>query len=73
MIKFFMESPLVSIITVNYNQAQITEALIKSLGKIDYPSIEVIVVDNGSKSSELKSIVARYPEVNFIFSEENVG
>jgi len=68
-----MDNPLVSIITVNYNQSKVTEELIVSLGKIDYPAIEIIAIDNGSKKDGLKSLSSKYPEVKFLFSEENLG
>ena len=40
--------PLVSIITVNYNQWAVTAELLDSLRTQDYPALEVIVVDNAS-------------------------
>ena len=41
----------VGIVTVNYNTAEATISLLKSLGKIKTPglSVEIIVVDNGSE------------------------
>lgn len=68
-----MAEPLVSIITVNFNQAKVTEELILSLKNIDYPKLEIIVVDNGSKKDGLQSLVSKYPEVKFVFSKDNLG
>lgn len=64
--------PLVSIVTVNYNQPEVTEELLQSLRKVSYPSIEILVVDNGGsrKSAHLKS---DFPEVQFIDSPQNLG
>ena len=40
---------LVSIVTVNFNQAAVTEALLDSIAATNnYAQIEIIVVDNGS-------------------------
>lgn len=66
------QKPLVSIITVNYNGAEHTIALLDSLKKITYPAIEVWVIDNGSKESP-DSITRQHPWVNLIKSTENLG
>ena len=65
--------PLVSLITVNYNQIGVTCELFDSLRAIDYPNIEIILVDNGSKVDETPIIATKYPEVKIIVSEENLG
>lgn len=66
------DKPLVSIITVNYNGAEHTIALLSSLQKISYPNIEVFVVDNGS-SQPADEIAAQHPWVTLIKSTENLG
>ena len=65
--------PLVSIITVNYNQSAITLELLKTLRVISYPNIEIIVVDNASPNDNPDIIKEQYPEVNLIKSEKNLG
>jgi GT2 family glycosyltransferase len=65
--------PLVSIITVNYNQAEVTCALIESLNKITYPNFEVIVVDNNSTEDDPSIIKERYPNIIFIQNPINYG
>jgi GT2 family glycosyltransferase len=65
--------PLVSIITINYNQLPVTCALLDSLRKITYPNVEVIVVDNGSKEDPGTVLRQQYPEVRLIVSEKNLG
>lgn len=65
--------PLVSIITVNYNQAEVTCALLESLNKISYPNFEVIVVDNASPSDDPSIIKQRYPNIVFIQNPINYG
>jgi GT2 family glycosyltransferase len=66
-------SPCVSIITINYNQLQLTCELLDSLRKLTYPEVEVIVVDNHSKENPANVIGERYPEVKLILSSENLG
>ena len=60
-----------SIITVNYNGLEDTCALIDSIPFND--RMEVIVVDNGSKTNEAALISQRYPYVITIRSEQNLG
>jgi GT2 family glycosyltransferase len=62
----------VSIITVNFNQPQVTEELLKSIPGT-YANIEVIVVDNGSNTNLATAWQANYPDVKFIRSELNLG
>ena len=65
--------PLVSIISVNFNQLEVTFDFLKSLRKITYPNYEVIIVDNASKEDPTKEINKQFPEVNLIVSKENLG
>lgn len=64
--------PLVSIITVNYNGAQLTIETIDSLMKSNYPNIEIIVVDNGSLESP-DIIKETHPSINLIKAGANLG
>jgi GT2 family glycosyltransferase len=69
-----MESkPLVSIITVNYNSAEITAELLRSIRGLQYPTIEVIVVDNASREDPGPRLREVFPEVRLIRSPENLG
>lgn len=68
-----MKKPLVSIITVNYNELGVTCELLDSIRRIKYPNIETIVVDNASKQNPEKYLTQHYPEVQVIVSEENLG
>jgi GT2 family glycosyltransferase len=64
----------VSIITVNFNQPLVTEALLRSLSQAGhYSNLEIIVVDNGSKVNWVPEWIVKYPGVIFIRSEVNSG
>ncbi|QJW89946.1 glycosyltransferase family 2 protein [Spirosoma taeanense] len=66
--------PLISLITVNYNQAQVTCDLLESIRGLTYPHFEVIVVDNGSREDPTERILqGNYPNVSVIVSAENLG
>jgi GT2 family glycosyltransferase len=63
---------LISIITVNYNQAEVTCELLESLSHISYQAIEIIVVDNAStEGTDL--IKNKFPGVKLICSDKNLG
>jgi len=64
----------VSIITVNFNQQQVTLDLLSSIAQTNtYSNIEIIVVDNGSKINPGAQITSQCPDVVFIRSDVNLG
>lgn len=65
--------PLVSLITVNFNQSEVTCALIESLNRITYPNLEVIVVDNHSTEDDPTIIKQRFPNIVLIQNPINYG
>lgn len=65
--------PLVSIITVNYNQPKATAELLESIRRQDYRNLEVFVVDNASAENPETFFRSHYPEIHFIRSERNLG
>lgn len=65
--------PPVSIITINYNQSAVTIDLLKSLRKITYPNVEIIVVDNASPTDNPDILKDSFPEILLIKSAENLG
>ena len=65
--------PLVSIITINYNESDVTLDLLHSIRKLSYSNYEVIVVDNASPNDNPDRIKENFPEVNLIKSQENLG
>ncbi len=67
------QTPLVSFITVNYNQTDLTLELIESIYKYTKVPFEIIVVDNASKVSPKSKISRIYPDVRIIVSGVNRG
>ncbi|GHB49763.1 glycosyltransferase family 2 protein [Mongoliitalea lutea] len=65
--------PLVSIITINFNQLDFTIELLESLQVISYPAIEIIVVDNASKEDPTEKINHSFPKVKVIRCDKNLG
>lgn len=65
--------PLVSIITINFRDADVTCALLDSIRMHDYQPVEVLVVDNGSLQDCSQQFQAHYPDVKVIISKKNLG
>jgi GT2 family glycosyltransferase len=65
--------PLISVITINYNQSKVTLELLSSLKDITYPNIEIIVVDNASPNDNPDILKEQYPEINLLKSDTNLG
>ncbi len=65
--------PLVSLISINYNQSAITLDMLRSLRDVSYENIEIIVVDNASPDDDPDVIKKEFPEVTLIKSKKNLG
>ncbi|MFB6456063.1 glycosyltransferase family 2 protein [Chitinophaga sp. Hz27] len=68
-----IHTPLVSIITVNYNNSAVTVALLESIASNDYKNLEVIVVDNASVEDPTTLFTDAYPAAKVIRSAANRG
>ena len=66
-------NPLVSVITVNFRQADLTVDFLKSLNQSDYSNVEVIVVENGWKEDHDHDYQRVFPGLKIIHSKENLG
>lgn len=62
----------ISIITVTYNSASTIKDTLESIKNQDYPYIEHIIIDGGSKDNTM-DIVAQYPHVAIKKSEKDKG
>lgn len=63
----------VSIITVNYKQAEVTNQLLASLQQLTWPEIEIIVVDNNSGRENADRIDTGYSNTRLIKNTQNLG
>lgn len=64
----------VSIITVNFNQPQATQELLRSVAAHnEYANIEIIVIDNGSIIDPTQELSAEFPDPVYIRSQKNLG
>lgn len=66
------ENPLVSVIILNFNGAELLEECISSVEKTSYAPCEIMVVDNNSTDDSLK-LLESFPKVKVIRNRENYG
>ena len=67
------QQPMVSIVSVNYDQPDVTCEMLETLRSVTYPNFETLIVDNASPSTSPAIIKEKYPEVELIISDENLG
>jgi GT2 family glycosyltransferase len=68
------DRPLVSIITLNYNRAEITAAFLESSKSLLYPHYEILVCDMASSvNPDTVFDVRAYPHTRLLLSEKNLG
>ncbi len=68
-----MNYPLVSIISVLYNQLEVTIDFLHCVYNLTYPNFEVILVDNASEIDPTEELKSLFPLVKIIRSEVNLG
>jgi GT2 family glycosyltransferase len=67
------QEPKVVVILLNWNNAHFTAPCIRSLQKSDYPNMQILVVDNGSKDGSPELLQNDFPEATLIRNSENLG
>jgi GT2 family glycosyltransferase len=66
-------SPLVGIVILNWNRPEHITACLRSVGCLDYPAFQTIVVDNGSTDGSPSIIRQQFPDVSLIENGRNLG
>ena len=69
-------TPRVSIVVLNWNGLEDTLACMESLGELDYPAFDVLLVDNGSTDGSGGALQSRYasdPKVEILRNRANLG
>jgi O-antigen biosynthesis protein len=65
--------PTASVVVVSYNTSGYIEACIESLIALDYPDVEIIVVDNASTDGSAELIRRRFPSIELVELPDNKG
>jgi glycosyltransferase involved in cell wall biosynthesis len=71
-----VEKPVISILALCYNHEKFLDEALRSIEKLDYPNLEVWLVDDHSKdgsASILKNWQQKRPDWNFVFQYQNQG
>lgn len=67
-------SPILTVIAVNYNTGHLLDRMMSSLEKARGElAVQVIIIDNASRDGSAALIRARYPDVELIANDVNVG
>ena len=66
-------APLVAVIVLNWNQAQLTLDCLASLEALTYLNFWTVVVDNGSTDDSVARIRAVYPHIEIVALDANLG
>jgi len=66
-------SPLVYVVTVNWNRADDTLECLASLSNSTYDNLKILVVDNGSTDGSTELISRDFPMIEQIHNTENLG
>jgi len=67
------ESPLISVVVLNWNGNRTIEECLKSLSEQTYHPLEILVVDNASTDGSADLVKVKFPEVKLIVNEKNLG
>jgi GT2 family glycosyltransferase len=65
--------PSASVVVVSYNTADHIVGCLESLLELDYPEVEIIVVDNASTDGSVEIIRRRFPQIDPIELPDNKG
>jgi len=68
-----MTAPQVSIIILNYNGGNFVLECLESIYKTEKISFEIILIDNDSHDNSQKICKEKFPEINLIQNESNLG
>ncbi len=68
-----MPASKVVVIVLNWNRRDLTLQCLRSLDRLQYENVTILVVDNGSRDGSLEAVEAAYPRVQRLALPENSG
>lgn len=63
----------VSVVILTYNRGEILVGLLRSLQKLSYKNLEIIVIDNNSEDNTELLVKRQFPEILYDKTNENIG
>ena len=67
------ETPLVSVIVLNWNKKEYLRRCLDSACRQDYSNLEILFVDNGSEDGSVAFVRMHYPHIRIIALDYNMG
>lgn len=67
------ESPLISVVVLNWNGNKVLENCLRSLYNQTYRPLEIIVVDNASTDGSVDLLKQKFQDVHLIVNKKNLG
>ncbi|MBX3100948.1 MAG: glycosyltransferase family 2 protein [Bacteroidetes bacterium] len=68
-----MEAPAVTLVIVNWNGKHHLERFLPSVAATDYPSLEILVLDNASTDDSCDFLETHYPDIRLVRNSHNDG
>ncbi|GAB6039384.1 glycosyltransferase family 2 protein [Endothiovibrio diazotrophicus] len=68
-----MAQPLVSIVMLCWNRREDVDDVLGRIAEVEYPRLEVIVVDNASHDGTAEMVAERHPRARLLRMAENLG
>jgi GT2 family glycosyltransferase len=65
--------PRVDVIVLNWNGREHMVECLDSLRALDYPSAQILVIDQGSQDGSQETVLAQYPEVTLLALDRNIS
>ena len=65
--------PYTCVVVINWNGRRFLTRCFDSLQRLDYPSVGLVLVDNGSADGSAEFVKKQYPDVKVITNSKNLG
>lgn len=65
--------PVVYVVILTWNQYHHTRDCLNSLNEVEYPNLQIVIVDNGSTDETPAKIRQDFPAVTVLANDENIG
>jgi GT2 family glycosyltransferase/SAM-dependent methyltransferase len=63
----------VGVVILNWNGCDVLRECLRSLARVNFPGVDIVVVDNGSADASCEMVTAEFPGVALIRNPENLG